>query len=69
MNQGKRILAIIGVVLLVALYVSTLIFALLGKDFLNWLMAAIVASIILPVLIWTYSFVYRLIKDRQNQEK
>lgn len=62
MKQIKRILAMAGVILLALLYLSTLIFALLGKEFLNWLMAAAAATIIVPVLIWAYGFIYRLLK-------
>ena len=66
MRKVKRILALIGVILLVLLYLSTLVFALLGKEFLNWLMAAIIATIVVPVLIWAYGFVYRLLKGEEG---
>lgn len=62
MKKAKRILAVIGVILLVLLYLSTLVFALLGKEFMNWLMAAVGATLILPVLIWAYGFIARLLK-------
>lgn len=65
----KRILALIGVILLAALYLSTLIFALLGQSFINWLMAAIVATIIVPVLIWAYGFIYKLIKGNTDSSQ
>ena len=68
MKKSKRILAIIGIILLVLLYLSTLVFALLGKEFLNWLMASLVATIMIPVLIWTYGFIYRLIKGEKDKE-
>ena len=71
MQKTKRILAMIGVILLVLLYLSTLVFAILGKDFMNWLMAAVVSTVILPVLIWAYTFVYKLLKGNKedNSEK
>ena len=68
MKKVKRILAFAGVILLVLLYLSTLVFALLGKEFLNWLMAAIIATIVVPVLIWAYGFVYRLLKGESGEE-
>ena len=68
MKKAKRILALAGVILLVLLYLSTLIFALLGKEFLNWLMAAIIATIVIPVLIWAYGFIYRLLKGENDEE-
>lgn len=68
MKKAKRILAVIGVILLALLYLSTLVFALLGKAFMNWLMAAVAATIMIPVLIWAYGFVYHLIKGEDKEE-
>lgn len=65
MKKGKRILAMIGVILLVLLYLSTLVFAILGKNFLNWLMAAIAATIMLPILIWLYELLAQKIQDKE----
>lgn len=62
MKKVQRILAILGIIVLVGLYLSTLIFALLGKEFFSMFMASVFASIVLPVLLWAYSFVYKLIK-------
>jgi len=64
--KAKRILAMVGVILLAVLYLSTLVFALLGQAFMNWLMAAIVATIIVPVLIWAYGFIYKLTKGNKD---
>ncbi|GHU44526.1 hypothetical protein FACS1894111_11920 [Clostridia bacterium] len=69
MKNTKRILALIGVALLILLYLSTLVFALLGKEFLNCLMAAVATTILLPVLIWVYGLVYRLLKGDGAEEK
>ncbi len=66
MKKSKRILALIGVVLLALLYLSTLVFALLGKKFIHWLMAAVGATLLLPVLIWAYGFIARMIKGREE---
>lgn len=72
MKKVKQILAIIGIIILVGLYVSTIVCALSASDhFMNMLMASIYASIIIPVLIWVYSFIYKLIKkdsdDKDNK--
>lgn len=67
MKKTKQILAIIGVVLLVALYVSTLVFALIGSDLAtNCLKASIYATVVVPVLIWAYTMVYRLLKNHYS---
>ena len=69
MKKVKQILAILGIIILVGLYVSTIICALSASDnFMNMLMTSIYASVIIPVLIWAYSFVYKLIK-KDSEEK
>lgn len=70
-KKVKQILAIIGIVVLVGLYVSTIVCALSSSDnFMNLLLASVYATVIIPVLIWAYSFIYKLLKkDRDNEEK
>ena len=69
MKKGKRILAMIGVILLIGLYVSTLLCALFAKDnLMSLLMASIYATFVIPVLIWAYTFVYKLIKKDNSDE-
>ena len=69
MKKVKQILAILGIIVLVGLYVSTIICALSASDnFINMLMTSIYASVIIPVLIWAYSFIYKLIK-KDSEEK
>lgn len=68
MKKVKQILAILLVIVLVGLYVSTLVFALIGSpDAMNLLKASIYATIVFPVLIWAYTFVYKLLKDRNKR--
>lgn len=67
MKKIKQILAISGCILLIALYVSTLVFALIGSsDAMNLFRASIYATIVVPVLIWAYSFIYRLLKKHYS---
>ncbi len=68
MKKVQKILAILGIALLVGLYLSTLVFALLGKDFFPMFMAALFSSFVLPVLLWAYGFVYRLIKKNFGKD-
>lgn len=64
MKKTKRILAIIGIVLLVALYTATLVFAIIGsEESMNWFRASVYATVVVPVLIWAYGFIYRLLKE------
>lgn len=64
MKKLKQITALIGVIALVGLYVSTLVLALIGStEAINLLKVAVYATIVLPVLLWAYSFIYRLLKE------
>ncbi len=61
----KRILAFAGAVILAVMYVITLIFALSGsEDYWGMLMASVAATIIVPVVIYGYTLVYRLLKGK-----
>ncbi|MCM1105579.1 MAG: hypothetical protein NC355_01420 [Blautia sp.] len=64
MKKGKRILAIIGILLLVSLYIITLICAITDNTgTMQVFFASVVATVMIPALIWVYTFIYRLIKD------
>ena len=66
MKKIQQILAILGIVLLLGLYLTTLFLPIWGKNF----MAALLASMALPVLLWVYGYIYKLIKrnSKQNSE-
>ena len=68
MKKTKRILALIGAILLLLLYVVAFVATMLDhtSDMRYW--KAAVAAIIIPVLIWAYSFVYRLLKGSDDKE-
>lgn len=69
MNKTKRILAIIGVILLVALYLGTLVLAILGKDFFPMFMAALSTTIALPVILWLYTLMQQSRKDKKEKNE
>ena len=70
MKKIKQILAIIGVIILAGLYISTIVCAVsASENFMNMLMTSIYASVIIPVLIWAYSFIYKLIKKEFRRER
>lgn len=61
MKKTKRILAIIGVILLICLYLSTLFFAFFDRDkSLDLLMISIAATFFIPVMIYVYTMIYKL---------
>lgn len=69
MKKSRQILAILGVILLVGLYLATLILAVLGKNFFPLFMAALFASMALPILIWLYNFIYKWVKKNSGQQQ
>ena len=70
MKKIKQILAILGVVLLLGLYVITLIMAVTDNtSTLSMLEASVVATILIPILMWAYSFIYRLLKKYYGSDK
>ena len=66
-KSPKQIAALLCVVLLVALYVFTLVCALLNFDGWQRLFAScLVATIGLPILLWIYIWLYGKMKDRHT---
>ena len=62
MKKMKRILALLGAVLLVMLYASTLIFAFIDKSrSMGLLKASVACTILVPVLLYAYTLIYRLV--------
>lgn len=60
----KRIAAIIGIVAIIACVVITLLFAITGNpNFLGMLLI----TLMMPILLWVYLFIYKLIKDKSKE--
>ncbi|MDD6039128.1 MAG: hypothetical protein PUD20_10100 [bacterium] len=69
MKKTFRILAIIGCICLVGMNLVTFILAM--TDDPNTMVsfrASLYCTIIIPVLLWTYSMVYRVLKGRNEKE-
>ena len=61
MKKVKQILAIIGVIVLVGLYISTIVCAVsASENFMNMLMTSIYVSVIIPVFISFFVFLPHL---------
>ncbi len=74
MKKVKRLLAIIGILLLVSMYILTLMLALTDDpNTMNAFRASIYCTVLIPVLIWAYTFIYKLLKnnygDTSNESK
>jgi len=67
MEKTKRILAILGVVAIVALYGVTFVSALLATPATQELFkASLLATLVIPILIYAYVLLYRVITGRQD---
>lgn len=60
----KRIEAIIGIIAILACVVITLVFAITGNE--NFL-GMLLVTLMMPILLWVYMFIYKLIKDKSNE--
>ena len=63
----KRIYAIIAVVLLVALYGSTIVFALSDNPNAVYMFkASIFCTVIIPIILYSYILVYRVLGKKES---
>lgn len=71
MSKVKRIMAMAGIILLIALYVIAFVLAFTAHDEQSFraFIVAIIATIVVPVLIWAYSFIYKLLKNRSEGQE
>lgn len=69
MKKIKRILALTGVVILVSLYLLTLISSFTATPYrAAFFQASVYATIIIPVLLYGYMLIYRVLK-KDKEEK
>ncbi len=69
MKKAKRILALTGAILLVCLYAATLVFALMDSPAASGLLkAAVAATILVPVLLYAFILVARLLNRNDGDE-
>ncbi len=66
----KRILAIVGIIILAGMYVLTLIFALIDSPLKNSLLyASLYCTVIIPVLIYVFLLLIRLFGKKGGDSK
>ena len=69
MKKFKRFLALLGVILFVLLYLSTLIFALMDSELATGMFKVSVAgTIIIPILLYGILLFYRLLNQDDSDE-
>lgn len=70
MKKVKRVAALTGVIFLVGLYLLTLISAIFIPVISDTLfMASIFSTIAIPIMLYAYILIYRLLKENKNKEK
>lgn len=69
MKKTKRTLALVGAVLLILLYLSTLILAIVDHSHtMGVFKLAISLTILVPVLIYGYTLIYRVTKKDDTSD-
>ncbi len=67
MKKIRRCLAIIGALLLAGMYAVSIVLALTDDPgAMNAFRASLYCTVIVPVLIWAYTFIYRLLKNHYS---
>ena len=68
MKKIQRIFAFLGVVLLLAMYGATMVFAISGSpNSEGWFKASIACTIIVPVFLYANVLIYRYLKNRDEK--
>ncbi|MBQ9828323.1 MAG: hypothetical protein IJM62_06550 [Lachnospiraceae bacterium] len=63
----KRIVAVIGIIILVSLYIITLVVSLTGEELnMRYLMASVFATFFIPALMWAMMKLYEYLKNRKQ---
>ena len=61
---AKRIAALLGIVLLVALYVVTFLVAIFDRSASSqWFMICLIATVTVPILLWIYIWIYGVLTN------
>lgn len=69
MKKSKRIMAMIGVIILVGLYFMTLIFSLMENELAQGLfMASLAATFVVPVIIYACMYFYKISNKPQDDQ-
>ena len=70
MQRLRQILAILGIILLVALYLLTIIAAIFDNTItMSYLSASIAATILIPVTLWLLNLMIQNKKKHDNDKK
>ena len=66
----KRVMALIGAVILACMYVATLVFAIIDDPkTMSFFKASVALTILVPVLLYAYQLVFRVTKSLSEGNK
>ena len=69
MKKLRRVLALIGAILLAGMYLATMLLAMFGNaDSKGWLMASIVMTVLIPVLLYAIQLIARVFSGKNQKE-
>lgn len=69
MKKAKQILALCGVILILGLLIVAFVCALIDDTpSMTLFFAAIVASVMIPTLLWIYLYIYKLMHKKEEPE-
>ena len=69
MEKVKRILAWIGVLVLVGLYLTTFIASIFQSEFSsNLFIASLYCTVIVPIMLYVYMLVYKVLKKKNSED-
>ena len=68
--NAKRILALVGIVILVGIYLTSLVFALIDHPMKSsMLYASLYATIVIPALIYAFLLIGRLLRKEEPSDE
>lgn len=68
MNKGKRIAAIIGIILLASMYLISLLSAFFAKEYSGGLfLASLFSTLVIPILIWWFITIYKWVHKNDSK--
>lgn len=68
LEKAKRIFALLGAIFLANLYLISLLFSFMKAPWAkDWLMASLIATVILAVLLYAMILVQRVLKNKKDE--
>jgi len=70
MKKTKQLLAILGIVLILGLNIFVVFAAgTASEDGMGLFGGAVVAMVMIPILLWIYLYIFKLIKKREEEKE